>query len=174
MLHHQNSYVSYRTNYLKCSKLASVSPPRATVNSMSKLVNPISLLWHIIFSIFYAVLPLIMKIPIFFLTICQHYLPPNRISCSIHSCYMLEILDCWHSLLVGWVLLNKIPIWRWGYVKRTPNLATVPLKNLFFLIVCSHLKCHIHQLLMQAYTRTEKLCNFMYTEWTKAKGNKTI
>lgn len=77
---------------------------------------------------------------------------------------MLGILDCWHSLVEGWVLLNKIPIWWWGYDKHTPNLATVPLRNLFFLLVCSNLKYRAHQFLFQAYTRTEKLLNFMYTD----------
>lgn len=78
---------------------------------------------------------------------------------------MLGILHRWHSLVVGWVLLNKIPIWWWGYVKHTPNLATVPLRNFFFfLLVCSNLKYRTHQFLFQAYTGTEKLLNFMYTD----------
>lgn len=34
------------------------------------------------------------------LTICQHNLPANR-TCSIHSCCVLGILHCWHSLLLG-------------------------------------------------------------------------
>lgn len=153
--------------------MASVSP-RAIVklHEQTSKAHPTTLRYY--FEYLLHCFTHLMKIPVYFLTIYQHYLPPNRVSCSIHSSCMLGILDCWHSLLVSWVLLNKILIWWWGYIKCTPNLATVPLRNLFFLIVCSNLKYRTHQLLIQAYTGTEKLCNFTYTDWTEAKGNKTI
>lgn len=139
---------------------------------------PFPLLWHYFRYLLYYSTHYKENICIF-LTIYQHYFPPNRVLSSIHGCFILEILHCWHSPLVLWILSNKIPIQWWNHIKFTFSPATVPLRNLFFWLVCSNLKNYSHQFLpptssllwtnfgcshqLQAYAGTEKLFNFMYT-----------
>lgn len=123
---------------------------------------PFPLLWHYFSYLLYYSTHYKENICIF-LTIYQHYFPPNRVLSSIHGCFILEILHCWHSPLVLWILSNKIPIQWWNHIKFTFSSATVPLRNLFFWLVCSNLKNCSHQFLLQAYAGTEKLVNFMYT-----------